>query len=103
MVSFGIWLLKKGNRESTVERKLKYLKRLSLNNLEAAKLQVLSSPWSDRSKKQALIALKQYAEFKGVRLSLPNFRVYVKFFLNDLEVLLVSLNRSALLYVFTKF
>ena len=29
-----------------------------------------------RNKKQALIALKQYAEFKGVRLSLPNFRVY---------------------------
>ena len=68
-------MLRKGNRESTVERKLKYLKGLH-GSLEDMKLQILSSNWSDKSKQCALTTLEQYAEFLGLPFKKPKFKVY---------------------------
>jgi len=66
---------KRGNREATVERKLKFLKRLS-GSIEEMFSQVLSSNWCDKSKEYALITVQQYAEYKGLKVERPFFRVY---------------------------
>ncbi|MEM3578932.1 MAG: hypothetical protein QXL54_01755 [Candidatus Bathyarchaeia archaeon] len=50
LVEFGLWLLKRGNRESTVERKLKYLRELK-GSPEQMFTQVLAK---DRSDKRAI-------------------------------------------------
>ncbi|MEM2741976.1 MAG: tyrosine-type recombinase/integrase [Nitrososphaeria archaeon] len=75
LVNFGIWLLNRGNRESTVLRKLKFLKCLrgSINDMYS---QVLSSNWCDKSKEYALITIEQYSEFKGFKIKRPSFKVY---------------------------
>jgi len=70
-----LWLLKKGNRESTVKRKLRYLKGLH-GSPEEMILQVLSKDWADKSKQCALDVVCQYAEFIGKPIRKPEFRVY---------------------------
>lgn len=60
-----MWLLRKGNRESTVQRKLKYLKGLK-GSIDYMVSQVLAKDWSDKSKECALEAVRQYAEFQGL-------------------------------------
>lgn len=70
-------MLKRGNRESTVKRKLKFLKSLDLScSFQDMMLQVLSKSWSDKSKSLALETVKQYAEFLGHKIEKPDFRVY---------------------------
>jgi hypothetical protein len=50
-VSFVVWLLnKKGNRQSTMERKIRYLKQL-LGSPQDMASQVLVTSWKDRTKK----------------------------------------------------
>jgi len=68
-------LLKRGNRESTVKRKLRFLKSLSGSPQEMM-LQVLSKNWVDKSKAYALETVRQYAEFLGLKVEKPKFRVY---------------------------
>ncbi|MGB9960053.1 MAG: hypothetical protein ACPLKQ_06000 [Candidatus Bathyarchaeales archaeon] len=75
LVNFALWLRKRGNRESTIERKIKYLKALR-GSVEDMFLQVLSKSWSDKSKECALETVKQYAEFLGFKVQKPNFKAY---------------------------
>ena len=75
LVEFGLWLLRKGNRESTVERKLKYLRELK-GSPEQMIRQVLAKDWSDKSKQCALETVRQYAEFLGISLQKPCFKAY---------------------------
>ena len=67
---------KRGNRESTIERKLKHLN----GNFEDMIEQILSCKWvsarADKSKSLGLKAVQQYAEFKGFKITVPPFRVY---------------------------
>jgi len=74
-VYFGLWLRKRGNRDSTIERKLKFLKGLS-GSVEDMATQVLQSKWVDKSKAMALLTIRQYAEFKGLPVPKVVFRVY---------------------------
>jgi len=74
-VNFGLWLLRRGNRESTVQRKLRFLKSLN-GSVEEMVSQVLRNTWVDKSKAMALLTLKQYAEFQGLPIPTVNFRVY---------------------------
>ncbi|MEM2917416.1 MAG: site-specific integrase [Candidatus Bathyarchaeia archaeon] len=67
--------MRKGNRESTVQRKLRYLKQLS-GSPEQMMTQVLVKDWSDKSKELALETVRQYAEFLGLNVQKPNFRAY---------------------------
>jgi len=67
--------MKRGNRESTVKRKLKYLKALKDSPQEMMG-QVLSSGWVDKSKSNALDVICQYAMFLGVPVERPQFRPY---------------------------
>jgi len=75
LIDFGLWLLKKGNTESMVKRKLRYLKGLH-GSPEEMILQVLSKDWADKSKKCALDVICQFAEFIGKPIQKPEFRVY---------------------------
>ena len=75
LVEFGLWLLRKGNRESTVQRKLKYLKKLNYP-IENMFSQVLAKNWSEKSKECALETIRQYAEFLGLKVQKPKFRAY---------------------------
>jgi integrase len=75
LLAFGLWLLRNGNRESTVQRKLKYLKGLSGNVYDMA-AQVLAKNWSDKSKACALTVLEQYAKFQGLPFQKPRFKAY---------------------------
>ncbi|MEM3731051.1 MAG: tyrosine-type recombinase/integrase [Candidatus Bathyarchaeia archaeon] len=68
-------MLRKGNRESTVQRKLKFLKGLK-GSPEDMIRQVLSKNWVDRSKKNAIDVICQYAEFLGIPIKKPDFRAY---------------------------
>jgi len=70
-----LWLLRKGNREFTVKRKLRYLKQLKGSPKDMI-VQVLAKDWVDKSKKHALDVVCQYAEFLGVPVEKPEFRVY---------------------------
>jgi len=70
-----MWLIKKGNRESTVERKLRFLKQLK-GSPEEMITQVLANNWVDKSKANAINAICQYAEFLGFPIKKPDFRVY---------------------------
>ncbi|MEM0096118.1 MAG: hypothetical protein QW660_05735 [Candidatus Bathyarchaeia archaeon] len=54
-------MLRKGNRESTVERKLKYLRELK-GSPEQMFSQVLAKDWSDKSKELALETVRRYHE-----------------------------------------
>jgi len=67
--------LQRGNRESTIERKLKYFNALRGTPDEMV-TQILSSKWVDKSKKNALDMIYQYAEFLGVAIKKTKFRVY---------------------------
>jgi len=66
---------KKGNRESTIERKLRFLKQLN-GSPEEMIIQVLNSNWTSESKRVALDVVCQYAEFLGIPIEKPRFRVY---------------------------
>ena len=68
-------MLRRGNRESTVQRKLRFLKKLH-GSIDDMFRQVLASEWCDKSKQYALITVQQFAEFKGLKVEKPNFRVY---------------------------
>jgi integrase len=74
-VEFGLWLLKRGNRESTVERKLRYLKALH-GSPEEMLTQALAKGWVDKSKSCALDVVCQYSEFMGLKIRRPAFRAY---------------------------
>ena len=74
-LNFAMWLIKKGNRESTVERKLRFLKQLK-GSPEEMITQVLANNWVDKSKANAINAICQYAEFLGFPIKKPDFRVY---------------------------
>jgi len=45
LFNFVLWLMKKGNRESTVKRKLRYLKQFKGFSLEEMMAQVLAKNW----------------------------------------------------------
>ena len=74
-LDLAMWLIKKGNRESTVKRKLRYLKQLK-GSPEEMVSQVLAKNWVDKSKKNALDVVCQYAEFLGMLIKKPEFRAY---------------------------
>jgi len=76
LIEFGLWLLKnKGNRESTIVKKLKMMKSLN-GSIEDMFSQVLSKNWCDKSKDYMLRTVQQYAEFLGLKVSRPKFKVY---------------------------
>lgn len=52
-LEFGMWLKRRGNRISTIERKLRYLKELSGSPSEMV-TQILNKEWVDLSKSKAL-------------------------------------------------
>ncbi|MEM2988147.1 MAG: hypothetical protein QXK26_03800 [Candidatus Bathyarchaeia archaeon] len=62
LVNFMPWLKKRGNRDSTIERKVKYLKAL-YGSVEEMLAQVLSKSWGDKSMECALEVVRQYGEF----------------------------------------
>lgn len=66
---------KKGNRESTIIRKIKYFKNLSGSPEEMA-TQVLNGCWKDKVKSNALDVICQYAEFIGKPIEKVKFRVF---------------------------
>ena len=75
-VTFAVWLVnKKGNRESTIERKVRYLKELSGSPQDMAS-QVLVKSWKDGTKENALDVVEQYAEYLNAPFERPNFRAY---------------------------
>ncbi|MEM3573723.1 MAG: site-specific integrase [Nitrososphaeria archaeon] len=74
-MNFALWLFKKGNRESTIHRKLKILKALK-GSIEDMYHQILASKWSDGTKEYALITVQQFAEFKGLKVLKPSFKAY---------------------------
>jgi len=61
---------------STIERKIKYLKALKSNDPKDMIQEVLEKPWCSKSKNNALDTVIQYAEFLGLHLEKPRFRVY---------------------------
>ncbi|MEM3356492.1 MAG: tyrosine-type recombinase/integrase [Candidatus Bathyarchaeia archaeon] len=67
--------MRKGNRESTIERKLRVLKGLK-GSPEEMVIQVLNSNLSNEGKRLALDVVYQYAEFLGLPIKKPNYRVY---------------------------
>jgi integrase len=67
--------MKRGNRESTIERKIRYMKQLN-GSPQDMTTQVLSKNWTDGVKENALDVVCQYAEFLGVPVERPNFRAY---------------------------
>jgi len=73
LVQFSVWLLRKGNREQTIARKMKYLRVLN-GNLEEMTQQLLKNSWCDKSKECAINAIAQYAEYLNVPYSRPVFR-----------------------------
>lgn len=72
---FRLWLVQRGNRDSTIDRKLKRLRKLHGTPLQMVE-QVLQKPWVDKSKMNALDTVCQYAEFLGQPIQKPKFRVY---------------------------
>ena len=58
LVNFGLWLRKRGNRDSAVIRKLKFLKGLS-GSVDNMVESVLKCGWSDNSKALALLTVRQ--------------------------------------------
>jgi integrase len=77
LVNFGLYLLKKGNRESSVERKLKFLKALKdCSSVEEMYQRILESNWCDKSKDLALETVYQFSEFLGKPVEKPVFRAY---------------------------
>ena len=75
LINFGLWLLKRGNRENTIERKLRYLKGLSGSPDEMVQ-QIFNKGWCDLSKSKAIDAVYQYSQFIGKPIVKPRFRVY---------------------------
>ena len=98
MKEFAIWLLSvKGNRESTIKRKMKYFKKLYGTPQEMIS-QVLKGSWADKVKSNALDAIYQYAEFIGVPVKKVKFRVF-----DNLEVYIPTPDMvKAFLYRVTK-
>ena len=75
-LDFAIWLLrKKGNRESTIKRKIRFLKYLKGTPEEMIE-QILRRDRSDETKRVALNTVYQYAEFLGTPIEKVPFRVY---------------------------
>ena len=63
LIQFGLWLLRRGNRESTVQRKLRFLKKLrgSIDDMFRQVLADKASEWCDKSKQYALITVQLQA------------------------------------------
>jgi len=58
-VQFAVWLLNvKGNRESTIEKKIRYLKRLRGSPDDMA-VQILNGKWKDKVKSNVLDTVEQ--------------------------------------------
>jgi integrase len=75
-LNFGLWLkFTKGNRDSTIARKLRFFAKLSGTPSEMTN-QLLNSSWCDKSKSNCLDAIAQYAEFKKISYFRPHFRAY---------------------------
>jgi integrase len=75
-LNFGLWLkFTKGNRDSTIARKLRFFAKLSGTPSEMTN-QLLNSSWCDKSKSNCLDAIAQYAEFKKIPYFRPHFRAY---------------------------
>ncbi len=68
-------MTKKGNRESTIKLKLKYLRTLK-GNLDEMTHQILNGTWVSKTKSNALDMLAQYAEFLNLPYKRPNFKAY---------------------------
>lgn len=75
LLNFGLWLRKRGNRDSTVIRKLKFLKGLS-GSVDNMVETVLKCGWVDKSKAMALLVVQQYAEFMGLPVPKVNYKTY---------------------------
>ena len=76
LLEFERWLLeKKGNREATIVRKLKFFKRLS-GSPEEMSSQILRNGWTDKVKSNGLDVVYQYAEFIGQPMVKVKFRVF---------------------------
>jgi hypothetical protein len=75
LIGFAVWLMKRGNRESTIERKIRYLEQLN-GSPQDMMTQALSKNWTDGVKENALDVVCQFAEFLGVTVKRPNFRAY---------------------------
>ncbi|MEM3713919.1 MAG: site-specific integrase [Nitrososphaeria archaeon] len=67
--------MKRGNREATIQRKIRTLKSLKGSPEDMIK-EVLSKNWCDKNKQNAIDAICQYAEFLGLPLEKPSFRAY---------------------------
>ncbi len=75
-MNFGLWLkFTKGNRDSSIARKIRFFAKLSGTPSEMTN-QVLNSSWCDKSKSNCLDAIAQYAEFKKIPYFRPHFRAY---------------------------
>jgi hypothetical protein len=62
MKEFAIWLFSvKGNRESTIKRKMKYFKRLYGTPQEMIS-QVLKGSWADKVKSNALNVILEFSQ-----------------------------------------
>ncbi|MEM3627654.1 MAG: site-specific integrase [Candidatus Bathyarchaeia archaeon] len=76
LIKFGFWLLtNRGNRESTITKKLKIMKCLHGSPEDMFK-QILSKDWCDKSKDYALRTVQQFSEFLECKVSKPKFKVY---------------------------
>ena len=81
LINFSLYLLRLGNRESTIKRKLKFLKAVrkwlgEKCNINRVFESILKSSWYDKSKNYALVTVKQFAEFKGYSIEKPKLKVY---------------------------
>ena len=76
LLNFGLWLkFTKGNRDSTIARKLRFFAKLSGTPSEITN-QLFNSSWCDTSKSSCLDAIAHYAEFKKIPYFRPHFRAY---------------------------
>ncbi|MEM1515816.1 MAG: tyrosine-type recombinase/integrase [Candidatus Bathyarchaeia archaeon] len=66
----------KGNRKSTIRRKLKFLRALKSSEPPEMVREVLEKPWDDKSKAYALKTVEQYSGFIGKPVKAPKIRIY---------------------------
>ncbi len=73
----GLYLLKEGYRESTIERRLRLLKKLGgnsdLNDPESVKVAITRMNWSEGTKEVACETYATYAKSHGVNFEKPRY------------------------------
>jgi hypothetical protein len=74
LFEFGVWLKNRGNRISTIERKIRYLKKLC-GSLSEMITQVLNKNGVDLSRSKALETVYQYSVLLGCPIEKTKFRV----------------------------